>query len=89
MSDTVFGYSAEALTAVGTAILALETLALAGAAIWQLSALIEQLRLAREADAKADRRLIETTRCGFASATTAIRSSPRPRRASGQPPRRR
>ena len=60
MSDTVFGYSAEALTAVGTAILALETLALAGAAIWQLSALIEQLRLAREADAKADRRLIET-----------------------------
>ena len=60
MSETIFGHAAEVITADGTVALAVATFALAGAAIWQLSALIEQLRLAREADAKADRRLIET-----------------------------
>jgi hypothetical protein len=57
---TIFGVPADSITAVGTAILAVATIALAVFALKQLSALIEQLKLAREADARADSRLIES-----------------------------
>jgi hypothetical protein len=57
---TILGIPADSITAVGTAIMAIATIALAVFALRQLSALIEQLKLAREADAKADLRLIES-----------------------------
>jgi len=57
---TIFGVPADSITAVGTAVMAVATIALGVFALRQLSALIDQLKLAREADARADSRLIES-----------------------------
>ena len=60
MNQTLLGASPDLVTAVATAVMAVATIGLAIVATRQLSALIEQLKLAREADERADRRLIET-----------------------------
>jgi hypothetical protein len=58
---TILGVPADSITAVGTAATATATIVLAFFALKQLYALVDQLKLAREADARADMRLIESS----------------------------